>query len=106
MDMLKLPLSIDNFTGGEVLIQSGVVCCAEYSAIRLFCNNLTSDNKVTISGGTIKGAVDLQNASKDKACKGSLVITGGTFGADVSAYVASGYTATESDGKWIVIQNQ
>ena len=48
----------------------------------------------------------MQNASKDKACKGSLVITGGTFGADVSAYVASGYTATESDGKWIVIQNQ
>ena len=36
MDMLKLPLSNDNFTGGEVLIQSGVVYCAEYSAIRLF----------------------------------------------------------------------
>ena len=34
--------------------------------------------------------------------KGTLIITGGTFGEDPTDYLAEGYTATEADGIWTV----
>ncbi|MBO7240672.1 MAG: hypothetical protein J6V23_09390 [Bacteroidaceae bacterium] len=33
---------------------------------------------------------------------GTIIISGGTFGFDPTAYLAEGYTATEADGKWVV----
>ncbi len=76
------PHAVDTYSGirdTSVTINGGTVYCAEYSAIRMFCVSETYKNDLTITGGTIKGAVDAQNGSKDKACVGALNITGGTF---------------------------
>ena len=50
---------------------------------------------ITINGGTFTG--NFVNADK-----GTLVITGGTFSSDPSAYVADGYTVFTSGGKYVV----
>lgn len=75
------PHAIDNYSGirnTSVTINDGTVCCAEYSAIRMFCVSATNTADLTINGGTIKGAVDMQNGTA-KAAKGSLKVTGGIF---------------------------
>ena len=48
---------------------------------------------LTISGGHVE-ALGIKY--------GRIIISGGTFGFDPTAYLAEGYTATESDGKWTV----
>ena len=71
------------------------------STANIFGGKITSltvreDSTVNISGGYVG---ELQHYS------GTLIITGGTFGFDPSAYLAEGYTATEAEGKWTVTQN-
>ena len=69
------------------------------------------DAIATISGGNIdmleirnKGNVYISggNVSTLGYYGGNLIISGGTFGFDPTAYLAEGYTATEADGKWTV----
>lgn len=47
----------------------------------------------TVYGGHVNN-IDLM--------RGTLIITGGTFGFDPTVYLAEGYTATEADGIWTV----
>ena len=53
-----------------------------------------TNGKVTIKGGTFNAG--LLNWG------GSIVITGGTFKTDPTAYLAEGYYATETNGVWVV----
>ncbi len=77
------PHAVDTYSGirdTSVTINGGTVYCKEYSAIRMFCVSETYKNDLTINkDATIKGAIDAQNGSKDKACLGALTINGGTF---------------------------
>ena len=59
--------------------------------------------KFTVSGGEVTGNI----TALGLAYIGNvdLTITGGTFGADPSSYVASGYTAAQSNGVWTVTKN-
>jgi len=75
------PHAVDTYSGirnTSVTINGGTVYCAEYSAIRMFCVSATYKADLVINGGTIKGAVDMQNGTKNAAL-GSLTITDGTF---------------------------
>ena len=68
--------------GGEVKVSGS----GYYDGIRLFCNNLTKENSVTVSGGKVS-SIWLQNPSDGSAerntkdVKGSVAITGGEVGA-------------------------
>jgi hypothetical protein len=56
-----------------------------------------------ISGGDF-GAPSTRNDYKQGfRCDGTIIITGGTFGFNPSAWVATGYVAVESSGVWTVI---
>ncbi|MBR3610569.1 MAG: right-handed parallel beta-helix repeat-containing protein [Oscillospiraceae bacterium] len=75
------PHAVDNYSGirdTSLTIEGGTIYCAEYSAIRMFCVSATNKADLVINGGTIKGAVDMQNGTKDAAL-GSLTINDGTF---------------------------
>ena len=56
---------------------------------------LSERSNINISGGTFNEAITLNNT-------GTKNISGGTFASDISAYVATGYTATKNDGYWTV----
>ncbi len=75
------PHAVDTYSGirdTSVTINGGTIYCAEYSAIRMFCVSATNKADLVINGGTIKGAVDMQNGTKNAAL-GSLTVNGGTF---------------------------
>lgn len=75
------PHAVDTYSGIRdtyVEINGGTIYCAEYSAIRMFCVSATNKADLVINGGTIKGAVDMQNGTKEAAL-GTLTINGGTF---------------------------
>ena len=75
------PHAVDTYSGirnTSVTINGGTIYCAEYSAIRMFCVSPTYTADLVINGGTIKGAIDMQNGTKDAAL-GTLTITDGTF---------------------------
>jgi len=63
----------------------------------------TSSNAVVINGGTFNKTEADNNGSGIYYNPTNLVITGGTFDTNPSAYVADGYVATENgDGTWTV----
>ena len=76
------PHAVDTYSGirdTSVTINGGTIYCAEYSAIRMFCVSATYKADLVINeGATIKGAIDMQNGTKNSAL-GSLTINGGTF---------------------------
>lgn len=75
------PHAVDTYSGirdTSVTINGGTIYCASYSAIRMFCVSATYKADLVINGGTIKGAVDMQNGTKDKA-NGTITVNGGTF---------------------------
>ena len=76
------PHAVDTYSGirdTSVTINGGTIYCKEYSAIRMFCVSATNKADLIINeGATIKGAVDMQNGTKNSAL-GSLKINGGTF---------------------------
>ena len=75
------PHAVDSYSGirdVSVTIKDGTIYCAEYSAIRMFCVSSTYEADLIIDGGTIKGAIDMQNGTKN-AAKGTLTINDGTF---------------------------
>jgi len=75
------PHAVDNYSGIRdisLTVNGGTIYCAEYSAIRMFCVSATNKADLVINDGTIKGAVDMQNGTKNLAL-GSLTVNGGTF---------------------------
>ncbi len=75
------PHAVDTYSGignTSVTINGGTIYCAEYSAVRMFCVSPTNTADLVINGGTIKGAVDMQNGTK-VAAVGTLTINDGTF---------------------------
>lgn len=65
--------------------------------------NKTNLETLNISGGTFKGLYGgfYSYGAEDKALE-SITVTGGSFPEDPSAYVPTGYTATQTDGSWVV----
>ena len=75
----------------SLIITGGTIKNDNYTAIRIWCNSPDKMSSVEISGGTICGGVDFHD-SNEKANKGELKITGGTF--EPSLYSPSSpYTA-------------
>ena len=75
------PHAVDTYSGirdTSVTITGGTIRCASYSAVRMFCVSATNEADLVITGGTVKGAIDMQNGTR-AAALGSLTITGGTF---------------------------
>lgn len=75
------PHAVDTYSGirdTSVTINGGTIYCVNYSAIRMFCVSATYKADLAINGGTIKGAVDMQNGTS-KAALGTLNITDGIF---------------------------
>ena len=75
------PHAVDTYSGirnTSLTINGGTIYCAEYSAVRMFCVSATNAADLVINGGTIKGAIDMQNGSK-AAAVGTLTINDGTF---------------------------
>ena len=91
-------VSTANIYGGKITFLA-----VDYgSTANIFDGEITSltvdeDSTVNISGGYV-GELDYY--------EGTLIITGGSFGFDPTAYVdTSNYTVTEADGIWTVTQN-
>lgn len=87
--------------GGNVTINGGTFVGSEYAIQADFApQNYTYgsdyESVVTINGGDFTGAIKVSKAVK-------LVITGGTFSHDPSAYVADGYKAVLHDGVYHVV---
>lgn len=88
----QIGYAIDNnstSTDAILVVKSGDVKVSGsyyYDGVRLFCNNLTKENSVTVEGGSVS-SIWMQNPSdgateKDtKEVKGSVSISGGTVGA-------------------------
>ena len=57
---------------------------------------------VEIKGGTFGAASTRSGYTAGILGEGTVIITGGTFGFDPSAWVAAGYVAVESNGVWTV----
>lgn len=75
------PHAVDTYSGignTSVTINGGTIYCAEYSAVRMFCVSATNAADLVINGGTIKGAIDMQNGTT-VAAVGTLTINDGTF---------------------------
>ena len=65
-------------------------------------SNKTNLETLNISGGIFNGAYGFYSyGAGDKALE-AITVTGGTFMTDPSAYVETGYAATEAGGKWTV----
>ena len=71
---------VDNYPGGNTIINGGHLYNFFTSAIRLFCNSTTAEDNVTINGGIIEGYCTLWvQSANNNANKGNLTINGGTF---------------------------
>ena len=89
-----------NAPGGNVTINGGTFVGSEYVlqadfVRRNYEDSANYDSIITITGGTFTGALKI-------SADAELIITGGTFSVDPSAYVPAGYVATESNGTWTV----
>lgn len=75
------PHAVDTYSGirnTSVTINGGTIKCANYSAIRMYCTSATYTADLLITGGTVIGAIDMQNGTKI-AARGSLTINDGNF---------------------------
>ncbi len=61
--------------------------------------------KVYVKGGTFGKASTRNDYKKGIYGSGSVIITGGTFGFDPTAWVAEGYKVEEENGLWTVVDN-
>ena len=88
-----------NDTTAELVINGGTFVGTGNGAIKVdkaSGSSRTNGGKITINGGDFTGAIVVDPA-------GTLVITGGTFSVDPSAYVdTENYNITESEGKFTV----
>lgn len=71
---------VDNYPGGNAIINGGHLYNYFTSAIRLFCNSTTAEDNVTVNGGIVEGYCTIWvQSSNNNANKGNLTINGGTF---------------------------
>lgn len=76
---------------------------AEDTNQAILCFGETTGNQVYISGdAACEETGACASFTSGKVQNNAISITGGTFSSDPSAYVASGYQAFESNGKWVV----
>ena len=80
--------------GGETVVNGGTFIVKEGAYFAL-----CSGSKLTVNGG------DFSNIKSCIAWGGTMTVNGGTFGFDPTAYVAEGYKAVETDGKYVVVSN-
>ena len=64
--------------------------------------NKTNLETLNISGGLFNGAYGFYSYGEDAKAMESITVTGGTFMTDPGIYLAPGYTAVQTDGKWTV----
>ena len=64
--------------------------------------NKTNLETLNISGGTFNGQWGFYSYGTDEKAMDAITVTGGTFMTDPTAYLETGYTAVETEGKWIV----
>lgn len=64
--------------------------------------NKTNIETLDISGGVFNGQWGFYSYGADEKALEAINVTGGSFSADPSAYLAEGYTALLTDGKWVV----
>ena len=94
----KADYGVLNITGGNFVTTAGVSANVR---LLVFSTDL-SQMKATISGGTFDKGVAISNFSGANVTW--TPITGGTFGTDVSAYLADGYTlVANADGTYTVV---
>lgn len=112
--------------GGEVVINDGIYKVSG-SGLTQHALNVSDGGKVTINGGTFIGPKGQNADSGSAVCvqanstviinggnfskglnstlggAGSLTVYGGTFDQNPAAYVATGYKAVASNGKYVVV---
>lgn len=77
-------------------------CSSSGYAIAAVKNDVYAGNtNISIKGGRITGPIDVL-ADNNSTATASIVITGGTFSSDPSAYVADEYVATKNGDVWNV----
>lgn len=76
--------------GAKITINGGT-----YKSAENVITSMYEGSVVTVNGGSFEGNLLI-------TAKGALVVKGGTFSVDPTAYLASGYVATESNGTWTV----
>ena len=64
--------------------------------------NKTNLETLNISGGTFNGQWGFYSYGTDEKAMDAITVTGGTFMTDPTAYLETGYSAVETEGKWIV----
>ncbi|WP_298034967.1 S-layer homology domain-containing protein [uncultured Dysosmobacter sp.] len=82
--------------GGTMNVTGGNISCPTGYAVDF--NPATAN----ISGGTFQGASNYAALKNDGGDYSTIVITGGTFSSDVSAFIEPEYTVTESNGMFTV----
>ena len=65
-------------------------------------SNKTNLETLNISGGLFNGAYGFYSYGDDAKALEAITVTGGTFMTDPGNYLAPGYTAVQTDGKWTV----
>ena len=94
----KNSIAVSN-SGGKVVINDGTfnndIFFSSYTSKSYYDNSRDAVKSITINGGTFLG--NFVNPDK-----GELVIKGGTFTVDPTAYVAEGYKVTEAGGVYTV----
>ena len=89
---------IDNYPGGNAVIDGGHLYNYFTSAIRLFCNSTTAEDNVTVNGGIVEGYCTIwMQSPNSNANKGNLTINGGTFKTTEKAVVNGEKTVAEGD---------
>jgi hypothetical protein len=68
--------------------------------------NKTNLETLNISGGLFNGAYGFYSYGEDAKAMESITVTGGTFMTDPGIYLAPGYTAVQTDGKWTVVATE
>ena len=69
-------------------------------------SNKTNLETLNISGGLFNGAYGFYSYGEDAKALEAITVTGGTFMIDPSYYLAPGYTAVQTDGRWTVVATE
>ena len=69
-------------------------------------SNKTNLETLNISGGLFNGAYGFYSYGEDATALEAITVTGGTFMTDPGNYLAPGYTAVQTDGKWTVTASE
>ena len=87
--------------GTEVIINGGEFSFSKTANKRAYIY-AGAGTKVYVNGGTFGKASTRSGYTAGILGEGEVVITGGTFGFDPSAWLAAGYVATKDGSNWVV----